>query len=139
MKSSTFQWELEEITNLNYDVRRKIFDKLKLYGIFDETFLHKYEQDTRSPETKRIEEEILKLTPIDKLATIFPERILFVGGGVRDIIWNKNVKDIDIKVDLGLDQIITRIENLGYVKTSNLDLLRNQYYLNEEVHAIRLS
>lgn len=85
LETSQFQWEMEEITNLEYPLRKRVFDKLKQYKILDEVFLHDFDQDERSPKTKRVEEEIGKLTSVQKLATIFPEMLLFVGGGVRDI------------------------------------------------------
>lgn len=138
VKSSQFSWELEEITNLSYELRQRIFDKFEKYGIFDEEFLRDYKEDLRTINVKKTEEKIIEFTPIKKLRNIFPERILFAGGGVRNIIWDKNIGDIDIKINLSLNEIITRLISLGYIETINLNLLPNQYYINEKARAISI-
>lgn len=37
-----------------------------------------------------------------------------------------------------MDKIVERLQDLGYEKTRNLDLLLNQYYLNEEMRAVSI-
>jgi hypothetical protein len=55
-----------------------------------------------------------------------------VGGATRDIIWDRKIKDLDIKLSMEFDEVIEKLKEIGFKKTSSIHLTEKEYYLNEK-------
>ena len=120
-----------------HEARSEILGNLQRYGI--DVYLNFEGEDTAELLTKQyLEREIPKKIPVEKLRTILQTTIYLAGGGVRDLIWHRNSKDYDFKVDASLEEMINRLESHGFTRTDSRHAVEGEFYVNERFKAIRI-
>jgi hypothetical protein len=137
LENTILEHDLWKILSLDYGTRLLILRNLYLYDI--DRHLPLDIQDKRDvARLISVEEDVMREAPIEKIVRLFNTNTYLVGGAIRDIIWGKKVKDFDFKVKMPVFHMIEILEQHGYTRTSNLDLIEGEYYFNETANAISI-
>lgn len=83
-----------------------------------------------------MQEQLLRVFSAASFLRVFPEGGWLVGGAVRNTILGRPIKDYDIKVNLSFEEVVARMKFLNLVRTQNIDLADDEYYVNEEARAV---
>lgn len=123
-KTTKFQEELKNIDSLEEVCRRKIYNCLEIDENSSKTSIDE-EQSTKIIEAKL--QEINEIYDVEKM---FKTDVYLIGGAVRDTIWNKNINDLDFKVNLPISDIIKTVEQNGFIKRDSYQIGEKEYYIS---------
>lgn len=87
----------------------------------------------------KVENELERVVPSREILNIFNHgEFYLIGGSVRDVVWEKPIRDFDFKTNLTTGQMILALQNCGYKQTENLNLLKDEYYINQRTGSVSL-
>lgn len=91
-------------------------------------------------EVEKIEKEIERTLPIAKIVEIFGTNTYLIGGYIRDVILGKNVSnsDFDLMTRTPLDEVITKLHDLGYSRSNSLKFSDRKYSMKEGTGVINI-
>lgn len=126
--ASTIEEDLWQIMTLDFEQREKVLNLLDKYG-FDR-YLNYPDDIYGNVNILDVEKSIGRIPQVEKVAQMFVGETYLVGGAVKDIIWGKNFKDLDFKVNMPVGTIIEILDANGYRKVDTYKTNEGEYYVS---------
>lgn len=127
-------------------MRRLASFKIKRYDSemenFDSGSANKIEDSDskKSSEIARVEENLTETLPLDEINEIFGPETFLIGGGVRDIIFGKNLinSDFDLMTRAPYEDVVVNLKSKGLKEDGGQKFGENTYSIKPGKHVVNL-